>query len=148
MKESLEYFFFVLLNRIAQQLSFRTTGKIGAFLGSATFLLTGLRKKIAIDNLANAYPDKKGREIQSIAQGAYKNYGIALMEMLWAGRQLEGSLMKTLKIRNVDVLRDALARKKGLILLSAHYGSWELIISALRLQVGHPPFRYCCAAST
>ena len=46
--------------------------------------------------------------------------------------------MKTTKIRNVDVLHDALTRKKGLILLSAHYGSWELIISALRLHVGHP----------
>ena len=138
MKESLEYFLFLLLNRIAQPLSFGIAGKIGAFLGNATFLFTGLRKRITKSNLANAYPDKSEREIQRIAQGAYRNYGIALMEMLWAGRQSEDSLMKTTKIRNVDVLHDALTRKKGLILLSAHYGSWELIISALRLHVGHP----------
>ncbi|MCZ6777099.1 MAG: lysophospholipid acyltransferase family protein [Ignavibacteria bacterium] len=138
MKESLEYLLFLLLNRIAQLLSFGIAGKIGAFLGNATFLFTGLRRRITKGNLANAYPDKSGREIQRIAQGAYRNCGIALMEMLWAGRQSEDSLMKTIKIRNVDVLHDALARKIGLILLSAHYGSWELIISALRLHVGRP----------
>jgi Kdo2-lipid IVA lauroyltransferase/acyltransferase len=138
MKESLEYFFFLLLNRIAQLLSFRTAGKIGALLGTATFYLTGLRKRITSGNIANAYPNLSRRKIQHIAQGAYRNYGIALMEMLWAGRQSREALMQTLKVTNPDVLQNALDRGKGLILLSGHYGSWEFIISALRLHIGHP----------
>jgi KDO2-lipid IV(A) lauroyltransferase len=138
MRESLEYIAFLLLNRISRSLPFRLAGRIGAFLGEATFLLTGFRKKVTLENLSKAFPDLSRAQIAAIARGAYRNYGIALFEMLWAGGQAPECLLSIVHLSNPEVMNDALARGKGVIFLSGHYGSWELLISAVRLHFDSP----------
>jgi len=138
MIEFIEYFLFMMLHRGARLLSFRSAGRIGALLGTAAYRLTGFRKDITAGNLAKALPELTDHQREEIALGAYRNYGIAVMEMLWAGGASEGALRKTVRLRNPDVLMRAVARGRGLILLSGHFGSWELLISGMRLQVGLP----------
>jgi KDO2-lipid IV(A) lauroyltransferase len=138
MRESIEFIAFLLLNRISRSLPFRVAGRIGAFLGEATFLLTGFRKRVTLENISRAFPELSPRQISVIARGAYKNYGIALLEMLWAGSQTPQVLASVVQISNPEVMMNALSRGKGVIFLSGHFGSWELLISAVRLQLGRP----------
>ena len=138
MIEAIEYFFFLLLNRIAQHLPFTVAGKVGRWLGSATFYLTPFRKKITLENLSRAFPNTSGHERREIALGAYRNYGIALMEMFWASNKSPESLLPIVRVANPEVFEELFGRGKGLVLLSGHFGSWELIIGPLRLHVGQP----------
>lgn len=136
MTEAVEYFFFSLLNRVARVLPFRIAGTIGACLGGGTFLLTSFRKAITLDNIAKAFPDLTSEEIRRIARGAYRNYGISLVEMLWSGGQSRERLKRVVTVDNPDVLEQALAEGKGVIVLSGHFGSWEFLIPALNLHTG------------
>jgi KDO2-lipid IV(A) lauroyltransferase len=138
MNDFIEYFFFSIINQIARRLSFRTAGKVGAWLGNAVFSFTPIRKKITLENLRTSFPEKSELEIYETARGAYKNYGIALVESLWASGQSAETLKGLLHVVNPEVMKRARAEQKGVLLLSAHYGSWELLPSSVRLNIDTP----------
>jgi len=58
--------------------------------------------------------------------------------MLWAGEQSPDVLRSCIIPRNIEVLRDALAGGHGAILMSAHFGSWEFLLSGLKLHIPEP----------
>ncbi len=138
MGEALEYFFFTLISRIARFISFRSAGRVGAFLGNAVFTLTSFRKAITLENLRNALPEKSDEEILAIARGAFKNYSIALLESLWARHQNAEMLTRVVQVINPEMMARARSQQKGVLFLSAHFGSWELLPSSVRLNLGVP----------
>jgi KDO2-lipid IV(A) lauroyltransferase len=136
MKERIEYFLFFLLHQIARLASFRLTTRVGSVLGSAVFSLTTLRQKVTFDNLRHAFPEKSEEERRAIAAGAYRTYGIAVTQMLWAGNASPGELKSKVHFSTLDPFEKALCAGKGLILMSAHFGAWELLITSVRLNLG------------
>ncbi len=138
MIESIEYYSFRSLHVIARLLPYRLVGKTGAALGSIVFHLTGFRKQITMDNLAHAFPELSEQQRRAIALGAFRNYGTALLEMLWVGSQSESSLLRTVYVTNRDVFDKHQQASRGVIILSAHFGGWESLPQGLRLQLGKP----------
>jgi KDO2-lipid IV(A) lauroyltransferase len=138
MSELVEYYLFILLSQIARRLPYRAAGTIGALLGIVVFTLTGFRRKITLDNLTQAFPEMSGKELRRVARGAYRNYGIAVVEMLWSLGASEENLAGKVRLRNADCMLTAIRARKGTLLLSAHFGSWELLVSAMRLRLGEP----------
>jgi KDO2-lipid IV(A) lauroyltransferase len=137
MKESVEYFFFRLLQRIARHLSYATASRLGSTLGAVALAL-GIRRTITLDNLNRAFPEQDPAAVRRIAAGAYRNYGTALMQMLWSMNAAADELVAVVHLRDEGVFRQALARGKGVILLSGHFGSWELIVSSISLALKMP----------
>jgi KDO2-lipid IV(A) lauroyltransferase len=138
MIEGIEYFFFRMFQWMARQLSFRAAGRLGAFLGGLVFTATGFRKKITLDNLSHAFPELPREKIVDIARGAFRNYGTSILEMMWASGQTAGALLPTVRITNVEIVHSALQRGRGVILLSGHFGAWELIVHVWRQHIGRP----------
>ena len=138
LKSLMEYLLFLPVNRIARRLYVRGAGKLGSALGGFVWRCGGYRRGISLDNLTRAFPEKSREEITAIALGAYRGYGRALMEMLWSGGAGEEELLRTMTLENPRVPLDALARGKGLILLSGHFGAWEFIVTAMSLRLGRP----------
>ncbi len=135
MTSRIEYALFRLLAWLVRSLSPRGAQRVGAVLGTLILRLTGYRRNVTRDNLARALPELTPHERETILRGAYRNYGIALVEMLWTYGQGPGVLVPLVHIENPGLLADALKRGKGVILLSAHFGSWELLLSSVRLQL-------------
>ena len=103
---------------------------MGSLLGLTVMYVTGYRKKVTMDNLRRAFPEKTGEELDDIAHGAYRNYGRAILEMLWAGGQSADVLRARIHPRNMEVLREC---PRG--------GTWgDSDVRPLRL-VGVPPYR-------
>jgi len=138
LKSLIEYVLFLPVNRVARGLSYRGAGRLGSALGGFVWGCAGYRRKISLDNLNRAFPGKSRSEITAIARGAYRGYGRALLEMLWSGGAGEEELRRTMTLENPQVPLDALARGKGLILLSGHFGAWEFVVTSMSLQLGRP----------
>ncbi len=138
MSESVEYILFSLLARGVQHLSHRSAQRVGAFLGAAIFRLTSFRKAVTFDNLERAFPGISRSERDRIALGAFRNYGMSIVEMLWSTGASEETLRNAVTVKNPEVAAESLARGKGLLLLSAHFGPWELLVTSLRLRLGVP----------
>lgn len=130
MAEFIEYLFFRLAAAIAGRISYRTAGRVGAFVGGMVFALTGFRKKVTLDNLEHAFPEMTDQQHRAIARGAFRNYGIALMEFLWAGSRPLEEIASVLQMPDEAIVADLRSRESGILFLSGHFGSWEFMIPA------------------
>ncbi len=92
--------------------------------GCATGKLEPLR-----DNL-RAVLASKGRsdetEIRRLSNENMKNFAGNLCDLAYAGRLEESFIKERVEILGLDRLKEALSRKKGVIIASAHVGNWEL----------------------
>jgi Kdo2-lipid IVA lauroyltransferase/acyltransferase len=138
MKNAIEYTLVRGLYRAARGLSFRTATGIGKALGTFAYRILGFRKAVTLDNLRHAFPESTEEERRAIALGAYRSYGKAMVQAFWTAGASKEDLVAILTIADETPLRQALAEGKGVLLLSGHFGSWELLASSFRLRTGAP----------
>ncbi len=138
MRDYIEYLAFRFVSAVASRLSFPSVHRFGSLLGSLVFDLTGIRKNVTLENIRNSLPELAPEEVTNIARGAYRNYGISVCEMLWATNKSADALKSVVHPLNREVFDAAHAMKKGVILLSAHFGGWEMMLLGLPLQLGVP----------
>jgi KDO2-lipid IV(A) lauroyltransferase len=84
------------------------------------------RRPLMLGNLARAFPEKSRLEIEWIARESVENLGAAIFELLTLTRWSAEDLKARVSYGGVENLEAARALGKGVILLSAHFGSWEL----------------------
>tara|TARA_B100000700_G_C15055388_1_gene862526 strand:+ start:1573 stop:2502 length:930 start_codon:yes stop_codon:yes gene_type:complete len=105
-------------------------------------LLYGLRicRKIVEINLKIAFPELKKNERKKILRSNYKWFARFCIDLLnmdaWKGRTSEITIFKNLK-----TLDEALKKKQGVLLVSGHFGNWEIIPAALA-ELGYPITMY------
>jgi Kdo2-lipid IVA lauroyltransferase/acyltransferase len=128
--EFLEYGGFRLFGGLAAALPHAGVKRLGESLGSLAWLV-GIRRGVTMDNLRRSFPEKSESERHRIAHGAFRSYGIAVAEMFWSARAGIEALRKVITPVNLEVLQEAHAQGHGVILLSGHFGSWELSVTAL-----------------
>ncbi len=138
MRHRLEYGLVLLVRRILLTLPLRAVQYLGRIFGRCAYFFLGSRRRITLENLRQAFPEKTARDCGKIARGAFANYGIALFELLWFPRLNDRALKKLLHPRNIDVIHACHSRGKGIILLSGHFGNWELIAFGAAYLSGHP----------
>ncbi|MCX6135804.1 MAG: lysophospholipid acyltransferase family protein [Ignavibacteriales bacterium] len=111
---------------------------LGRTLGVFVFDYLGYRKGVTLGNLRRAFPEKSDDEIAEIARGAYKSVGIALFELVWYPRMSREQVNASMRFDHPDVLLNAHKKGKGLLILTAHFGNWELLGGCLVVQLGFP----------
>ena len=106
------------------------------------FLYYGLRicRKIVAINLELAFPDITKKERKKIERSNYKWFARFCMDLLhmdaWRGRTSEITVFK-----NLEILDNALIENQGVLLVSGHFGNWEIIPPALA-ELGYPITMY------
>ncbi|MCO5252084.1 MAG: lysophospholipid acyltransferase family protein [Candidatus Kapabacteria bacterium] len=114
------------LGFISRFLTIKSRGKFGQFVGRF-LMISRRRKKITFDNIKTAFPEYTEERIQEILVGSYHNLGITMMELLaFPYLKIEG-LRQYMKYENEDLFRQIHSCGKGMILLSGHYGNWEML---------------------
>lgn len=118
--------------------------KTGEGLGLIAGNVFGLRRKVLLDNLSIAFPDKSLKEKQDIAYGTWKNIGRNLIEFIRLPGLSHEDLHKHIIWEGRQYLDEALSRGKGVILVTAHFGIWDLT-GASMAKAGYP---LCIVART
>jgi len=106
---------------------------IGRRLGFFIYLLSPRGKKIAYTNLkASFYKEKTPLEIRALVRSVYKRVGETFVEMISMTKANERYIKKFVSIENPEFMKRALEHPKGAIILSAHFGNWELAAAAIK----------------
>jgi KDO2-lipid IV(A) lauroyltransferase len=109
----------------ARRLSDTAVLKWGDRLGNFARRVLRKRDRLAMRNLRETFPDKSNRELRDIANACWRHFGReALISLRMQDMSLD-EIATSVEFANVEVLEDAIARGKGTILISAHYGGWE-----------------------
>lgn len=135
-KYRIEFFIFVALGNLLTLFgysSIKTTSRILAFLFLNVFQV---RRKIVINNLKLAFPNLSEAEIKSLAYKNYKSIAIAFLEIYSLKKLSKDVIVNSFSDEGFDVIRKKYQEQKGLILLTAHFGNWEMgaIASGLHLD--------------
>ncbi len=133
-----EYIVFQMFAGIVHILPLRFVQLKGAFLGQVVYSVFGFRKSVTLDNLHRAFPEKSERELDSIARGAFRNVGISLFELLYFSRLTSERIRQLVQFENPELVHKIYERKKSIILLTAHFGNWELLAQGIPACFGIP----------
>jgi KDO2-lipid IV(A) lauroyltransferase len=126
-KNSIEFVFFQCFKWFVLALPLKSAQRLGFYFGDAAYHLIKKRRNIALENLRHAFPEKSESELLAITKGAFRNYGITLVELLWFPNLNEARINKLVTVKNIDLMRAGHARGKGMVMLAGHFGNWELI---------------------
>lgn len=94
------------------------------------------RRAIALENLQLAFPALSEEERTAIARRCAENFGGVFFDFLAATRLSRDGLSGAVEIDGGDRYLSAVKRGKGVFLLSAHFGNWEIGALAAGLLAG------------
>ena len=112
--------------RLISMLPLRWMQAIGAFLGLLTYRLVASRRRVARINIRQAYPDYSEEQIRALNIASFKSLGISMFEVAqawWANRDYMRSICQVEGKQHLD---QALAKGKGVILLTGHFTTLEI----------------------
>jgi KDO2-lipid IV(A) lauroyltransferase len=113
--------------------------KIGAALGLLFYLFDFRDRRIALMNLRLAFPDRSPAERRRILRATCRNLGRMAFEITHVERLTSENLAGYVTIDDPERWQRELARVRGTgaIILTGHFGNWELLAYACAL-LGHP----------
>ncbi|HNT35579.1 MAG TPA: hypothetical protein PKH07_11330, partial [bacterium] len=96
-------------------------------LAPTVFLLFRNRRNRILENLQRALGSERDpRELRIIARDAVRNYARSLVELIYLNEPSKLFRYVDVRIEGENNLRDGLAQKRGVIVVTAHFGNWEL----------------------
>jgi KDO2-lipid IV(A) lauroyltransferase len=91
------------------------------------YYLVPIRKKTALANLKLAFAEKSDAEIHRIVKGVYRNVFTVIFELFYMQKLDLPALGRFFHLTNPEVFEKSLRRNKGIVIISAHFGNWELM---------------------
>ncbi|MBR9757863.1 MAG: lysophospholipid acyltransferase family protein [Algicola sp.] len=91
------------------------------------FKIFGYRKKTVKENLKLVFPNKSHAEIQAITSAFYHHLCDMILEAIKSMTISEAEMNNRFKFTNIDVINTLGEKHKSIVLMCAHYASWEWI---------------------
>ena len=133
----LEYAAAQLLRLVARVLPESVARALGRFIGICVGQLWRSRRNIAIRNIDRAFNGElPPRQTGKIVSQTFQTMGQTAFEVLRFGKLSPQMLLDRVE-GNADLLRHVQEQGKGAILVSGHYGNWEILGAWLR-ALGFP----------
>jgi KDO2-lipid IV(A) lauroyltransferase len=124
--QRVEYVFYRAIARAVRSASDAALARWGSRLGTLARHILRKRDRLGTRNLAETFPSKSEQERRQILDECWRHFG---REALAAIRMQHVPLEKVpsyCRFVDAHLLEEALARGNGGVLISAHYGAWEI----------------------
>jgi KDO2-lipid IV(A) lauroyltransferase len=106
--------------------------RIGAAFGWLVLHATGYSRREALHNLKIAFGASHSEEQRAaIAERAYRRIGATFLEFIALDRLPPAEMLRRVQLPDLDVLTGALQEGKGVLLVAAHFGNWEVLSAAV-----------------
>lgn len=103
---------------------------ISDFFYVLIYYVFGYRKKVILQNISYAFPEKSEEEKQKIAKKFYKHFTDIMIESIKAFSISEKEILKRYTYKNPELVNKYAKEGKSIALVSAHLANWEWSISA------------------
>ena len=137
MTRSLEFAAVRLVATVVSVLPMRLVRRCGAALGRLAYALDAAHRRIALENLAAAFPSRPARERRMLARAMFAHFGSLLLELLKFGTYTPDQMHAAIDVEGEERARQAYQQQRGVLFFTGHFGYWEIqaIVEPLH---GHP----------
>lgn len=74
-----------------------------------------------------AYPDKKDRELKCVLKDTFRHFAMVLVEIISFPRKIRlHNYTNYIEVKGLEFIDEGLKNGKGVMLIAAHFGNWEL----------------------
>ncbi|MGE3538428.1 MAG: lysophospholipid acyltransferase family protein [Candidatus Tectimicrobiota bacterium] len=99
---------------------------LGARFGDVAYVCLRRRRRITLENLALAFGGEKSlAERRRIARATFRHLGQHLIDFSHLGHSAQ-AFASMCRVEGLEHIQALLERRAGLLIISAHFGSWEL----------------------
>jgi len=110
-----------------RRLSFERAGAIGERIGMLGYQPLGIRRAVVERQVAAAFPGLAEAEVARIARASYASLGRTTIETaLLPTYSREQVLSLVEEVTGWDLVEQALAQGRGIMIVTGHLGNWEL----------------------
>lgn len=103
----------------------------GRRLGDLAWLALPGRRAVTLDNLTRALGGERSTgEIGRLGRRCFEHLGMNLVEACVLLFRTPATLLARVDVAGLEHLKAAAAEGKGILVLSAHYGNWELLVAS------------------
>jgi len=134
MKNSPKYLPFYILACIPRPILHRLLNLIFLFLYPIIFY----RKKVVQENLRKAFPTKTLKKIKEIQKAFYRQFLKNFEDLIPLLIQDKKAIKQSMVIENIKILNELNLLNRPIIIVTAHYGSWEKAFSVLPVFINKP----------
>ena len=124
------------LRKLLRALPHGASRALGGWLGELAHAFDSSGRATARENVAGAYPELDPSERARIARAGFRHFGAAFFDALSAVRFDRVELCHRVTIVGLEHLVAAEAGGRGVVLLTARLGNWEIVPLAISLARG------------
>ena len=133
----LEYFGLFWLKKILTGMTHSERYWLANFLGWVGYHFVPFRKKVIFANLQKAFPTQSNSWHCQIARKTYRHFAAVYLDICTVYELNDARFEQLISSVNSEVLEDALAECRGLVMVLSHFGNWEIMVDWLA-RVGYP----------
>lgn len=130
-RHAIEYALALPMLGAIRLLSHSGARRLGALLGALAGVLARDRRELVRDNLARALPELSSARRADIAASCFRHFGATFLDALSMRRFDAPDLCRRIDWQGFEHLVAAEDAGRGVIVLSAHFGNWELAANAV-----------------
>jgi KDO2-lipid IV(A) lauroyltransferase len=128
---ALDYAVYLLIRLVVcvlQALSLPAARRFAAALAWLAYRLDRRHRQVACDNLRQAFPGRyPDTELERAVQEVYRHFCTVLIEIVHLPRKLHVNNWRNhMRIRNGRALVDCLLSGRPVLLMTGHFGNWEM----------------------
>jgi KDO2-lipid IV(A) lauroyltransferase len=108
----------------------------GKMLGNLLYCLAVSQRRIVNRNLRFCFVDSSPQQIQSKSKHIFQHFGITILELLQMAYLSKQELVSKVRVENIEILIEAIAEQKGIVLITAHLGNYEVAAQSVPCILG------------
>ena len=126
-----------VVSAIVSLLPMRVVRRCGGALGRLAYRVDRKHRRIALDNLATAFPSRSEAERRAMARAMFAHFGSLLLELLKFSSYSPERMLAAIDVEGEERARQAYDQRRGVLFFTGHFGYWE-IQALVEPLLGHP----------
>lgn len=135
MKDRCYEFTAKLVGFCVSRLPRRITLVIGRWLGTLAFWLAPQQRELACEHLRRSLTLSDEHWVRTIAKQCFQHLGKTVVEFMQFPRLDSEQIQRYVTFEGVEHVEQALAQGKGAIILTGHFGNWELLAASISATI-------------
>lgn len=134
-QERFEYLLYRAAARTVASMSEESIARWGTRLGTLTQKILRKRDRQAMRNLGLVYPDRDPRALRELLAECWRHFGREALLSIQSRNWSMAQVAERCPLVGIELVDESIARGKGTVILSAHWGGWEIAGLAVMTHV-------------
>ena len=124
--QRLEYALYRSIAAVARSFSDPAAFRWGARLGDVARFVLRKRDRLALRNLQSTFPEMNAAERRRVLDECWRHFGREAVAYIRAQSMSLEEIAERCPFVHAEILEEAIAAGQGVVLISAHFGGWEI----------------------